>query len=115
MVVPKLLGKPAEVPAVVAAQREEGVAPVVAAVQAAAAVQAVAAVQVAAVAVVPDAVAAAGAQGEVVVAVAVAAAVVEADDFTQASSSNDASRALFIESSFVNQNVGVSPISASQR
>ena len=96
------------VPVVVEAPSEAGV-PV------AAAVQAVAAVQAAVVAVVPDAVAAAGAQGEVVAAVAVAAAVVEADDLTQASSSKEVSRALFIESSFVNQNVGVSPISASHR
>lgn len=52
----------------------------------------------------------------VVAAVAVeVAAVVEVDDFAQASSSKEVSRALFIESSFVNQNVGVSPISASQR
>ena len=116
----KPLENPVAVPVVVEAPSEAGVlvaaeGPVAAAAPAVVAVQAVAAVQAAVVAVVPDAVAAAGAQGEVVAAVAVAAAVVEADDLTQASSSKEVSRALFIESSFVNQNVGVSPISASQR
>ena len=77
-------------------------------VRVAAAVQAVEAVRVVA----ADRVVAA----VVVAAVAVAvAAVVEVDDSAQASSSKEVSRALFIESSFVNQNVGVSPISASQR
>ena len=104
----KLLGNPVAVPIVVEAPSEAG-DPV------AVAVQAVAAVQAAVVAVVQDAVAAAVAQGEAVVAVAVAAAVVEADDIAQASSSKEVSRALFIESSLVNQNVGVSPISASHR
>ena len=116
----KLLENPVAVPIVVEAPNEAGVpvaveGPVAVAAPAVVAVQAVAAVQAAVVAVVPDAVAAAVAQGEVVAAVAVAAAVVEADDLTQASSSKEVSRALFIESSFVNQNVGVSPISASHR
>ena len=110
----KLLENPVGVPIVVEAPREaEG--PVAVAAPAGVAVQAVAAVQAVVVAVVPDAVAAAGAQGEVVVAVAVAAAAVEADALTQASSSKEVSRAHFIDSSFVNQNVGVSPISASHR
>ena len=116
----KLLENPVGVPIVVEAPSEAGVpvaaeGPVAVAAPAVVAVQAVAAVQAVVVAVVPDAVAAAGAQGEVVVAVAVAAAAVEADNLTQASSSKEVSRALFIDSSFVNQNVGVSPISASHR
>ena len=92
----------------VAVVRVAVVVRVAAAVQAAAAIQAVEAVRVVAADRVVVAV--------VVAAVAVAvAAVVEVDDFAQASSSKEVSRALFIESSFVNQNVGVSPISASHR
>ena len=86
----------------VAVVRVAVVVRVAAAVQAVEAAQAVEAVRVVA-------------ADRVVVAVAVAAAVVEADDFAQASSSKEVSRALFIESSLVNQNVGVSPISASHR
>ena len=93
---------------VAAAVQAEAVVRVAAAVQAVAAVRAVEAVRVVAADRVVVAV--------VVAAVAVAvAAVVEVDDFAQASSSKEVSRALFIESSFVNQNVGVSPISASHR